>query len=202
MSLLKGTLITAGLLGAGLSLGTLGTSQALSAEGAHATDTPPATPRSAMRDSVASGVSAPSLYDEALAAARALRGARAASAAGRPVSLEFSTSLLRAASFGAGPPAPAQWTLFLPTDAAFAPLAGAPLDALIHDREALRDVLDRHLLAGAWSLDQPRQGEAVTTLGGQALEVAPGEVPRVNGVTVLAEQRLGNARVFLVDGLL
>jgi hypothetical protein len=62
--------------------------------------------------------------------------------------------------------------------------------------------LDRHLLAGAWSLDQLRQGEAVTTLGGQALEVAPGEVPRVNGVTVLAEQRLGNARVFLVDGLL
>jgi hypothetical protein len=30
----------------------------------------------------------------------------------------------------------------------------------------------------------------------------PGEMPRVNGATVLAEQRVGNDRIVIVDGLL
>jgi len=42
----------------------------------------------------------------------------------------------------------------------------------------------------------------VTTLGGQRLDVVVGDMPRVNGATVLAEQRLGRAQVYIVDGLL
>jgi hypothetical protein len=42
----------------------------------------------------------------------------------------------------------------------------------------------------------------VTTIGGQALDVASGDKTRVNGATVLAEQGVGSGRVFIVDGLL
>ena len=200
MSTLNRTLlITVGLLGASFSVGA---SQALSRDGANPTDANIATVRTTPTDSRASAVNAPSLYDEAFATASALRGVPAASAVGRPVSLELIASLLRAASFGAGPTAPAQWTLFLPTDTAFAHLAGAPLDALIHHPNARQNLLDRHVVVGALSLDELQQGESVTTLGGQPLDVVLGDMPRVNGATVLAEQRLGNAHVYIVDGLL
>jgi hypothetical protein len=40
------------------------------------------------------------------------------------------------------------------------------------------------------------------TLGGKPVEVIGGETPRVNGANVLAEHRLGNGRVLIVDALL
>jgi uncharacterized surface protein with fasciclin (FAS1) repeats len=189
----KTFLILAGLLSVGV--GTVGAVQALGSRGADLASVGSTAPRLA---TAAVGT----VYDEALAAASGLRGRPAAAAVGRPVSLEFIVSLLRAASFGPGPTAPAEWTLFLPTDAAFAPLAGAPLDALIHDPVALRAMLDRHLVADAWSRDQERAGRSPTTLGGQPLEIGDGEGSRVNGADVLAEQRLGNGRVFIIDRLL
>jgi uncharacterized surface protein with fasciclin (FAS1) repeats len=112
------------------------------------------------------------------------------------------TSLLRAASFGAQRPAPAQWSLFLPVDAAFDRLGGRQLDALIHDPETRRALIDRHLLAEPVSLADLKQGEPVTTLGGQALAVSVGDKPRLNGATVLAERTIGDGRVFIVDHLL
>jgi uncharacterized surface protein with fasciclin (FAS1) repeats len=202
MSMLKATLITAGLLGAGLSVGEVEANRAAAANRTEPTDAQPALVQTSMPNAVAREAGGRSIYDEALAAATALRGVRASAAVGRPVSLEFITSLLRAASFGADRAAPVQWTLFLPTDAAFAPFAGRTLDTLIHNPTALRHLLDRHVLFGALPLDALPQGNALTTLGGQALTIVPGEMPRVNGATVLAEQRVGNDRIVIVDGLL
>jgi hypothetical protein len=63
-------------------------------------------------------------------------------------------------------------------------------------------VLDRHLVASTVTLDDLRRGETVSTLGGKPVEVIGGETPRVNGANVLAEHRLGNGRVLIVDALL
>jgi uncharacterized surface protein with fasciclin (FAS1) repeats len=189
------TLMTAGLLAAGLSLSAIGAVRAFAPAGADAMTA----------DSGLSGsqVNVPSLYDEAHAAAGSLRGRPAASAVGQPVSLEFMISLLRTASFGTGAPAPAQWTLFLPTDAAFAHLAGAPLDALIHQPNALRTLVDRHLAVGDSTLDELALGASASSLAGQPLQVTEADQgPRVNGVSVLAQLEVGNGRVFIVDGLL
>jgi uncharacterized surface protein with fasciclin (FAS1) repeats len=196
----KTFLILAGLLGVGV--GSVGTVQAFGSRGADLAGTGSTPPRLASTAVRAPADAGGTVYDEALAAATALRGRPAAAAVGRPVSLEFIVSLLRAVSFGPGPTAPAEWTLFLPTDAAFAPLAGGPLDALVHNPAALRAMLDRHLVADAWSRDQAQSGRSLTTLGGQRLEVEDSEGSRVNGADVLAEQRLGNGRVFIIDRLL
>jgi len=201
MSLRHATLITAGLLGIGLSLGALEITAAQPDADAGTVDT-----AETRRQTATSGSSteahAPSLYGELLAAATSLRGGPASAAVGRPVSLEFIISLLRAASFDADRPAPAQWTLFLPVDAAFGSLDGRQLDALIHDTAALRALIDRHVLAESLSLEDLKQRDPVTTIGGQALDVMIGDKPRVNGATVLAEQGVGSGRVFIVDGLL
>jgi hypothetical protein len=65
-----------------------------------------------------------------------------------------------------------------------------------------KTLLDRHLVADAWSRDQERTGRSLTALGGQPLEIEDGEDSRVNRADVLAEQRFGNGRVFIVDRLL
>jgi len=201
MTKLKRALILAGLLGAGSAVAAIETGRMLGGGGDTAQTN--AVTMQTTAASFGTGVDRDtSLYAEALAATSALRGGPITSAVGRPVSVEFAASLLRAASFGPGPKTPAQWTLFLPTDAAFAPLAGAPLDQLVHHPNAMLAVLDRHLVASTVTLDDLRRGETVSTLGGKPVEVIGGETPRVNGANVLAEHRLGNGRVLIVDALL
>jgi len=201
MMKVKSALILTGLLGAGSAVAAIGAGRVLG-WGGDAAQTSAATMRNTAAISDAGVDRDASLYTEALAATSALRGGPITSAVGRPVSVEFAASLLRAASFGPGPKTPAQWTLFLPTDAAFAPLAGAPLDQLVHHPNAVLAVLDRHLVASTVTLDDLRRGETVSTLGGKPVEVIGGETPRVNGANVLAEHRLGNGRVLIVDALL
>jgi len=201
MSLRHATVTTAGLLGIGLTVGALEVSAAPTDADADTVDIGETRPQSAASAS-STEADAPSLYGELLAAATALRGAPASAAVGRPVSLEFIISLLRAASFDGERPAPAQWTLFLPVDAAFGSLDGRQLDALVHDTAALRALIDRHVLAESLSLDALKRRDTVTTIGGQALDVASGDKTQVNGATVLAGQGVGSGRVFIVDGLL
>ena len=201
MTKLKRALILAGLLGAGSAVAAIGSGRMLGGGGDTAQTN--AVTMQTTAASFGTGVDRDaSLYAEALAATSALRGGPVTSAVGRPVSVEFVASLLRAASFGPGPEMPAQWTLFLPIDAAFTRLAGAPLDQLVHHPNTMLAVLDRHLVASALTLDDLRRGETVSTLGGKPVEVIGGETPRVNGANVLAEHRLGNGRVLIVDALL
>ena len=200
MSLRHATLITAGLLGVDLSLAALEIPAAQTDADAGTVDTGDTRPRTATNSS-STEADAPSLYGQLLAAATALRGAPVSAAVGRPVSLEFIISLLRAANFDADRSAPAQWTLFLPVDAAFGSLDGRHLD-VIHDTAALRALIDRHVLAKSLSLDTLKQRDTVTTIGGQALDVTSGDKTQVNGATVLAAKWVGSGRVFIVDGLL
>jgi uncharacterized surface protein with fasciclin (FAS1) repeats len=145
---------------------------------------------------------APRIYSEALRAASALRGAPASDAAGEAVSLEFVTSLLRALSFDAGRQAPPEWTLFLPIDSAFSTLDGEQLDAIIHDDAALRALLDAHIAARSLSVADLERGVRVLTLDGEPLVLADDGELRVNGAAILADQRVGNGMVFVVDRLL
>jgi uncharacterized surface protein with fasciclin (FAS1) repeats len=182
VSFLAPTIISAGLLGLALNVG--------------AAD---------HQGSAAEGFLAPaaeSIYTEAHGAAAALRGASAVTAAGQPVSLEFVTSLLRAASFGFARSAPEEWTLFLPIDAAFSAIAGAQLDALIHDRTALEAMLDAHIADGLLTTEDMRNGTGATTLDGEELRPVFAHGLRVNDANVLAEKAVGNGRVFIIDRLL
>ena len=182
MSFRVPVLITAGLLGLGLSVGTA--QQAVSS-------VEPAPARTA-----------PGIYSEALRAATSLRGAPASDAVGEAVSLEFVTSLLRAVSFDTGRQASSQWTLFLPIDSAFSTLDGEQLDVIIHSDEALRALLDAHIVAQSLSTADLERGVQALTLDGKPLVFVDDGGLRVNGAAILAHQRVGNGRVFIVDRLL
>jgi uncharacterized surface protein with fasciclin (FAS1) repeats len=187
MSFRNKSLIVTGVLGVGLSLGGAGISHAVTGDGAPTVD---------------SGQARSSIYNEAHTVAIALRGGPASAAAQRPLSLEFVTSLLRAASFDEGEPAPAQWTLFLPIDASFTRLGGVQLDTLIHDPAGLRALIDRHLVAESVTLDDMKRSDSARSIDGQALDASLADTPHRSGVAVIAEQTVENGRVFIIDGLL
>jgi uncharacterized surface protein with fasciclin (FAS1) repeats len=182
MSFRVPVLVTAGLLGLGLSVGTV--QKAVSS-------VEPATVGAAS-----------SIYSQALRAATSLRGAPASDAAGQSVSLEFVTSLLRAVSFDAGQQAPAGWTLFLPIDSAFSVLDGEQLDAIVHSDAALKALLDAHIAGQSLSIADLERGAQALTLDGEPLVLADQGGLRVNGAGILADLRVGNGHVFIVDRLL
>lgn len=66
---------------------------------------------------------------------------------------------------GSGP-----FTVFAPTDEAFAKIPADQLNALLADREKLTRVLTYHVVAGKVTSDQVKSGE-VATVEGQALRI-------------------------------
>ena len=66
---------------------------------------------------------------------------------------------------GAGP-----FTVFAPTDAAFAKLPAGTLEALLHDKAKLQKILTYHVVAGQVKTADVKPG-AVKTVEGQSLQV-------------------------------
>ena len=66
---------------------------------------------------------------------------------------------------GAGP-----FTVFAPTDAAFAKLPAGTLEALLHDKAKLQKILTYHVVAGQVKAADVKPG-AVKTVEGQSLQV-------------------------------
>lgn len=87
---------------------------------------------------------------------------------------------------GAGP-----FTVFAPTDAAFAKLPAGTVEALLKDREQLTAILTYHVVPGKVTAgDIVKQGRATpSTVNGQSLQV------RVEG----GEVRVGDAKVITAD---
>jgi uncharacterized surface protein with fasciclin (FAS1) repeats len=75
------------------------------------------------------------------------------------------------------------YTVFAPTDAAFAALPAGVLDGLLADADALREVLLYHVAQGEFSAADLDGASSVTTLQGQEIAVTAGSVV-LNGVTV------------------
>jgi len=96
------------------------------------------------------------------------------------------------------------FTVFAPTDAAFAALPAGTLDALLLDIPALTDVLLYHVVAGRLPAEDVVSASAVTTLQGtDAAIVVAGGVVTVDGATVTATDiPAGNGLVHVVDAVL
>ena len=98
------------------------------------------------------------------------------------------------------------YTVFAPTDAAFARLQGGPMASLMADRDRLARVITRHLVPGRMLASELMdQGQrAATAVNGDALRIEShdGKVV-VNGVEVVeADIQGSNGVIHVIDGVL
>jgi len=98
-------------------------------------------------------------------------------------------------------------TVLVPTDDAFtAAIERQRLDdLLLTEHRELRTILEAHVIEGARSLAELRDGDSVTTLDGTPLTLDPaGEMVRFGGraETICADYEASNARLHVIDGVL
>lgn len=92
------------------------------------------------------------------------------------------------------------FTVFAPTDAAFAKLPAGTLDALLKDKEKLRSVLTYHVVPGKVTAAQVKPGE-VETVQGQSLTVKmSGETVMINDAKVVkTDVPASNGVIHVID---
>ncbi len=97
------------------------------------------------------------------------------------------------------------FTVFAPTDAAFAALPAGALDALLADKEALTDVLTYHVVSGRVTAAQVLTLESATTLQGTdiAISVVDGKVILNGTVNVtVTDIAADNGIIHMIDAVL
>ena len=120
-----------------------------------------------------------------------------ASAAG---SFETLVSAVKAADLvdtlkGEGP-----FTVFAPTDAAFAKLPRAQLEALLADKDALTKVLTYHVIQGRVEAADVVKLSNVETIEGQPVKIHVGESVMVNNATVVkTDISTSNGVIHVID---
>ena len=99
------------------------------------------------------------------------------------------------------------YTVFAPTDAAFARLSKATLDSLLADKAKLEGVLLFHVLAGkvdAHAVGQMHDGDKLKTVSGKELTVGlKGEAITVNGANVTTRNmQARNGVIHAIDNVM
>ena len=95
------------------------------------------------------------------------------------------------------------FTVFAPTDEAFAKLPAGALDALLKDREVLRRVLLYHVAAGAVDAAAVSGLTTVQTVGGGTLRVDVTNGVRINDAQVTqADVAASNGIIHVIDTVL
>ncbi len=96
------------------------------------------------------------------------------------------------------------FTVFAPTDAAFAKVPKATLNALAKDKAKLRAVLLYHVASGKVLAKRVTQLRSVKTLNGQSLQVrTTGGIVRVGGAKVAqADVLASNGVIHVIDRVL
>lgn len=96
------------------------------------------------------------------------------------------------------------FTVFAPTDEAFAALPEGALEELLADREALTRVLTYHVVAGEVTSDQVVTLDAAETVAGPSLsiEVRDGVVYVDGARVVTADVQASNGVIHVVDSVL
>tara|TARA_Y100000815_G_scaffold257279_1_gene265720 strand:- start:40 stop:546 length:507 start_codon:yes stop_codon:yes gene_type:complete len=96
------------------------------------------------------------------------------------------------------------FTVFAPTDAAFAALPEGALDALLADPEALKAVLTYHVVPGAVMASDLSDGMTAETVSGDEITFTlDGDAVQVNGATVTAADiEASNGVIHVVDTVL
>jgi uncharacterized surface protein with fasciclin (FAS1) repeats len=119
---------------------------------------------------------------------------------------QFNTLLtaVSAAGLTATLQGPGPFTVFAPTDAAFAAVPAATLNALLADPELLTAVLTYHVVPGSVTASQVVTLSSAPTVNGKPLPitVVNGQV-RVDGVlVVMTDVRASNGVIHVIDAVL
>lgn len=91
------------------------------------------------------------------------------------------------------------YTVFAPSNDAFARVPQERLEALMSDPDALRDVLAAHIVAGRLSATDMMQGRTAATLSGEPLQVGVEGNLKVGDATVTQSIVANNGIVHVID---
>jgi uncharacterized surface protein with fasciclin (FAS1) repeats len=95
------------------------------------------------------------------------------------------------------------FTVFAPTDAAFAKLPAGTVESLLADPAALRNILLYHVVAGEVPASQVVASTSLLTLNGQSVTVSTAGGVKVNGANVTATDiRARNGIIHVIDTVL
>jgi transforming growth factor-beta-induced protein len=95
------------------------------------------------------------------------------------------------------------FTVFAPTDAAFAALPEGALEALLADTELLKSILLYHVVPGRILAADLVDGQVVTTAEGRPVRVTLGGGARVNGVNIVTtDVTASNGVIHVIDAVL
>jgi uncharacterized surface protein with fasciclin (FAS1) repeats len=95
------------------------------------------------------------------------------------------------------------FTVFAPTDAAFAKLPAGTVEGLLKDKAALAKVLTYHVVAGKVMAKDVKTGEAKTVQGQMIALKAEGGKVMVNGANVVAaDVEASNGVIHVIDSVI
>jgi uncharacterized surface protein with fasciclin (FAS1) repeats len=99
---------------------------------------------------------------------------------------------------------PGPFTVFAPTDEAFAKVPKEALDALAKDKAKLQNVLKYHVLTSAWTLDDVKSVKTAGTVLGPSLAIGvSGGTVTVNGAKIVkADIKCSNGVIHVIDAVL
>ncbi|MEJ2130346.1 MAG: fasciclin domain-containing protein [Gammaproteobacteria bacterium] len=95
------------------------------------------------------------------------------------------------------------FTVFAPTDAAFARIPQETLDALLKDKQALAKVLTYHVVAGEVRASEVVRLSSATTVEGSTLAIDTGSGVRIDDANVVATDiTASNGVIHVIDKVL
>jgi uncharacterized surface protein with fasciclin (FAS1) repeats len=98
---------------------------------------------------------------------------------------------------------PGPFTVFAPTDEAFARIPKADLDALLKDKAKLTKVLTYHVVAGKVTAAEVVKLKEAKTVEGRAVKIDASNGVKVDGATVIkADVMASNGVIHVIDSVL
>lgn len=98
---------------------------------------------------------------------------------------------------------PGPFTVFAPTDAAFAQIPKEQLDALLADKQALTKVLTYHVVPGEVKAAEVVNLSSAATVEGQSLTIRVGDSVKVNNATVIKTDIVtSNGVIHVIDAVM
>lgn len=114
------------------------------------------------------------------------------------------TTALQAAGLVDTLKGPGPFTVFAPTDAAFAKLPAATVEGLLKDKARLTSILSYHVVPGKVMADDVVKLDGAKTVNGQsvAIKVVDGKVMVDNATVVQADVAASNGVIHVIDTVL
>ena len=95
------------------------------------------------------------------------------------------------------------FTVFAPTDEAFAALPEGTLDELLANPEQLASILTYHVVSGEVTSDQLTEGQEVTTVNGAPATITLEGGPKINGANITQpDVQASNGVIHVIDAVI